>query len=259
MACKFLLTFLQNTSPGFRTRKAYYSQFIFVYPGWEGSVEDLHILRAVLDDPNQNFPQAPKGKYYLVDRDYTNTEGYIAPYPGTRYCLHEFRGASQMPQNAQELFNHRHMCLSNVIQRSFSMLKTRFPILESAPQYPFHVQRDLVIATCTLHNFMKREDGIHDWLFAACAEDVGPVEEPYGQEEEVVELLQLNSTPTDIVADSLRDSTHAQGHFGNQNECSIEFLFVKKQICVKLNLDWLLFRTDCRLNLHVKIHRADHL
>ncbi|XP_019097308.1 PREDICTED: uncharacterized protein LOC109131139 [Camelina sativa] len=146
------------------------SQFIFVYPGWEGSVEDLHILRAVLDDPNQNFPQAPKGKYYLVDREYTNTQGFIAPYPGTRYCLHEFRGASQMPQNAHELFNHRHMSLSNVIQRSFSMLKTRFPILISAPQYPFHVQRDLVIATCTLHNFIKREDGVHDWLFAACAE-----------------------------------------------------------------------------------------
>ncbi|KAL1191263.1 hypothetical protein V5N11_001496 [Cardamine amara subsp. amara] len=179
-------------------------QFIFVYPGWEGSVEDSRILRAVLDDPNQNFPQALKGKYYLVDRDYTNTEGFIAPYPGKRYCLHEFRGASKMPKNAHDLFNHRHNCLSNIMQRSFSILKTRFPILKSAPQYPFHVQRDLVIATCALHNFIKREDGIHDWLFATGAEDAALVEEPCGkEEEEELQLLHLDSTPVELVADSL--------------------------------------------------------
>jgi hypothetical protein len=36
-------------------------QFIFIYPGWEGSVTDSRILRAVLDDPDQNFPQIPEG------------------------------------------------------------------------------------------------------------------------------------------------------------------------------------------------------
>lgn len=36
-------------------------QFIFIYPGWEGSVADSRVLRAVLDDPDQNFPQIPKG------------------------------------------------------------------------------------------------------------------------------------------------------------------------------------------------------
>lgn len=64
-----------------------------------------------------------------------------------------------------------------------------------------------MIATCTLHNFIKREDGIHDWLFAAGAEDVVDlVEEPCGQEEEELELLHLDSTPMELVADSLRDS-----------------------------------------------------
>ncbi|XP_038725512.1 uncharacterized protein LOC120016669 isoform X2 [Tripterygium wilfordii] len=42
-------------------------QFIFVYPGWEGSVADSQVLRAVLDDPDQNFPHVPEGKYYVVD------------------------------------------------------------------------------------------------------------------------------------------------------------------------------------------------
>lgn len=36
-------------------------QFIFVYPGWEGSAADSRVLRAVLSDPDQNFPQVPEG------------------------------------------------------------------------------------------------------------------------------------------------------------------------------------------------------
>lgn len=37
-------------------------QFIFVYPGWEGSVADSRVLRAVLSDPDQNFPKVPEGE-----------------------------------------------------------------------------------------------------------------------------------------------------------------------------------------------------
>lgn len=36
-------------------------QFIFIYPGWEGSAADSRVLRAVLDDPDQNFPHIPEG------------------------------------------------------------------------------------------------------------------------------------------------------------------------------------------------------
>lgn len=36
-------------------------KFIFIYPGWEGSAADSRVLRAVLDDPDQNFPQIPEG------------------------------------------------------------------------------------------------------------------------------------------------------------------------------------------------------
>lgn len=36
-------------------------QFIFIYPGWEGSAADSRVLRAVLDDPDQNFPRLPEG------------------------------------------------------------------------------------------------------------------------------------------------------------------------------------------------------
>lgn len=70
-------------------------QFIFIYPGWEGSAADSRVLRAVLDDPDQNFPHLPEGltqQYYfsikiatilLYDRPYLHqkwnnlTEDYM--------------------------------------------------------------------------------------------------------------------------------------------------------------------------------------
>lgn len=139
-------------------------QFIFVYPGWEGSATASRVLRAVLDDPDQNFPPIPQGKYYLVDTGYVNMDGFVAPFPGIRYHLPEYRGANLLPRNANELFNHRHASLRNAIQKSFDVLKTRFPILKLAPQYAFHTQRDIVIAACVIHNHIRREEK-SDWLF----------------------------------------------------------------------------------------------
>ncbi|XP_015573951.1 uncharacterized protein LOC8285006 isoform X1 [Ricinus communis] len=177
-------------------------QFIFIYPGWEGSAADSRVLRAVLDDPDQNFPQIPEGKYYLVDTGYSNMEGFIAPYLGVRYHLHEFRGANQLPRNARELFNHRHSYLRDVIQRSFSVLKTRFPILKLAPQYGFHIQRDIVIAACVLHNYIRREER-NDWLFAS----IDAVEELSDFDDQPE--MQLASTIQEQIAFSLRESIAA--------------------------------------------------
>ena len=78
------------------------------------------------------------GKYYLVDTGYLNMEGFIAPFEGVRYHLHEYRGAHQLPRNAKELFNHRHSSLSNAMWKSFNVLKERFPILKPDLQYGFH-------------------------------------------------------------------------------------------------------------------------
>jgi len=51
------------------------------------------------------------------------------------------------------------------------VLKERFPILKLAPQYAFHVQRDVVIAACVIHNFIRHEDS-DDWLFASYEERI---------------------------------------------------------------------------------------
>lgn len=200
-------------------------QFIFVYPGWEGSVADSRVLRAVLDDPDQNFPPIPEGKYYLVDTDYSSMEGFIGPYHGIRYHLHEFRGANLLPQNAEELFNHRHSSLRNAIHKSFHVLKTRFPILKVAPQYAFHIQRDIVIAACILHNHIRREDR-NDCLFVAAQgcnsstieeEEESPILYENGDDgyddlltrNQLPDLMMMPSANERQSASSLRDSVAA--------------------------------------------------
>ncbi|KAG9134293.1 hypothetical protein Leryth_020036 [Lithospermum erythrorhizon] len=175
-------------------------QFIFVYPGWEGSVSDSRVLKAVLNNRDQNFPQIPEGKYYLVDMSYENTDEFIAPYHGVRYYIHEYRGANMFPRNVKELFNHRHACLRNAIQKSFHVLKERFPILKRAPQYAFQIQRDIVIAACVLHNFIRCQEP-NDWLFNSVAE--GKVEELPDLDDQLDPQLDF---PMEQTTSTLRDS-----------------------------------------------------
>ncbi|KAG5517408.1 hypothetical protein RHGRI_037968 [Rhododendron griersonianum] len=140
-------------------------------------------------------------KYYLVDSGYSNTEGFIAPFEGIRHHIHDYRGANLLPRNAKELFNHRHSCLRNAIQKSFEVLRRRFPILKVAPQYAFHIQRDIVIAACVLHNLIRREER-NDWLFAAAAAE-GPSSEDLPDLEDGPEML---ASPVEgQIASSLRD------------------------------------------------------
>ena len=56
-----------------------------------------------------------------------------------------------------DLFNYRHSSLSIVIERCFGVLKARFPILKLMPNYPLKRQRQIPIACCVLHNFIRKE------------------------------------------------------------------------------------------------------
>ncbi|RWR86206.1 putative nuclease HARBI1 [Cinnamomum micranthum f. kanehirae] len=93
-------------------------------------------------------------KYYLVDAGYGNTPNYIAPYRGVRYHLREFARGSIGPQDAKELFNLRHSSLRNAIERVFGVIKNHFPILKNTSSHSFDTVTDVIIACCTLHNFI---------------------------------------------------------------------------------------------------------
>ena len=87
----------------------------------------------------------------------------MAPYHDAPYGLIGF-GGSVHPQDAKELFNHRHSLLRSATNRTFGALKARFPILMSAPPYPLPTQVKLVVAACAIHNFIRREKP-DDWIF----------------------------------------------------------------------------------------------
>uniref|UniRef100_A0A803N1L0 DDE Tnp4 domain-containing protein n=1 Tax=Chenopodium quinoa TaxID=63459 RepID=A0A803N1L0_CHEQI len=93
-------------------------RFTYVLPGWEGSASDPRVLRDVLRRPNGL--KIPRNKNFLVDLGFSNCEGFLAPYNGTRYHLNLWRGNT--PTNYMELFNLRHSSARNTIERALGLL-----------------------------------------------------------------------------------------------------------------------------------------
>ncbi|XP_074558495.1 protein ANTAGONIST OF LIKE HETEROCHROMATIN PROTEIN 1-like [Curcuma longa] len=150
--------------PRFRTRKGRIStnvlgvcnrdmNFVYVLSGWEGSASDSRILRDAIG--RRNSLQIPLGSYYLVDAGYTNGQGFLAPYRGTRYHVQEWAQGSRAPQNYQEYFNKKHSSARNIIERCFGLLKKRWTILRSPSFYPIKTQNRIIIACCLLQNFIR--------------------------------------------------------------------------------------------------------
>ncbi|MFQ6661463.1 hypothetical protein Gotur_029616 [Gossypium turneri] len=63
--------------------------FVYVLPSWEGSVANGQVLRDAIS--RRYGLKVPHGCYYLVDADYTNCEGFLAPFRGQKYHLNEWR------------------------------------------------------------------------------------------------------------------------------------------------------------------------
>ncbi|XP_026384805.1 protein ALP1-like [Papaver somniferum] len=159
-------------------------KFTYIYAGWEGSANDSRILWEALSNRSLMFPHAPEGKYYVVDAGYPNMPGFLAPYRGVRYHLHDRRRGSNGRFTAKELFNFGHSSLRNAIERSFGVLKYHFPILIDPASFPYNTQVQILIATCAIHNFIRTESK-SDELFAYYANeenvidvDTSPPDEP---------------------------------------------------------------------------------
>ncbi|XP_050218414.1 uncharacterized protein LOC126669111 [Mercurialis annua] len=137
--------------------------FTFVWAGWEGVAHDSRVLTKTMREPSNNFPFTPHDKYYLCDAAYPNTRGFMAPYRNTRYWLSDFRN-DRRARTKEEVFNHAHAKLRNVIERSFGVLKARFPILKTMPSYSFAVQRNIVIACVSVHNYLRKMNVMDDFF-----------------------------------------------------------------------------------------------
>ncbi|KAL0375648.1 UNVERIFIED_CONTAM: hypothetical protein Scaly_0682400 [Sesamum calycinum] len=114
--------------------------FTYVYAGWEGSAADARVLdNAVSQDPN--FPFPPIGKYYLVDAGFANynVSWLLTEEQGITYLS---GGDKVIDIEPQDMFNHAHSRLRNVIERCFGVLKKRFPIIQwGMPSYLQHHQQ----------------------------------------------------------------------------------------------------------------------
>ncbi|WVZ96887.1 hypothetical protein U9M48_042468 [Paspalum notatum var. saurae] len=135
-------------------------QFVHVSAGWEGSAADARVL---LDALAHGF-SVSAGKNYLVDAGYANTPNFIAPYRNVRYHLQEQGRSNQRPNNAKEIFNLRHTQLRNHVERIIGVLKMCFPILKCTSHYLIDTQTDIVLSTCVVHNFIKRNNRADQWL-----------------------------------------------------------------------------------------------
>lgn len=153
--------------PRYRNRKGHLTQnvlavcdfdmrFTYVLAGWEGSAHDTAVWR---DAHYYKGFKTPPGKYWLGDAGYVNTDTVLVPYRGTRYHLKEQRLASKKPENPKELFNLRHSSLRNVIERIFGVLKRKYQILRTASEYSIETQTRIILACCTLHNFVRSIEG----------------------------------------------------------------------------------------------------
>ncbi|KAJ4759995.1 nuclease [Rhynchospora pubera] len=133
--------------------------FLYVVAGWEGSAHDNLVLRKAIE---RGGFKVPPSRYYLVDGGYANTPQFLSPYRGKTYHLAQFstRSRENRYDCAEELYNHRHAQLRNIVEKTFGILKGRFKICKEMHRYKYDIQTDLVIACCILHNFIKRHQ--HD-------------------------------------------------------------------------------------------------
>ncbi|KAM3344701.1 hypothetical protein P3S68_024410 [Capsicum galapagoense] len=169
--------------------------FTYVYIGWEGVAHDAQVLTEVVSNPDNGFPFPPSNKYYPCDVTYSNTRGFLAPYHNVRYWLGDYRRRRAITK--EEKFNHAHAQLRNVIERSYGVLKARFPILDKMTPYPINIQRDVVIACFAVNNFIKKER-INDELFNQF--DTSQV--IFDEEGQQVETFEETNGPSWTVEDS---------------------------------------------------------
>ncbi|XP_059301778.1 uncharacterized protein LOC132053679 [Lycium ferocissimum] len=142
--------------------------FTFAWAGWEGAAHDSRIFAEALRRQELNFPHPRGNKYYLVDAGYSHMNGYMAPYKenNVRYHLAEFhRGATRQlrkPRGHIEKFNYLHSSSRNVVERTFAVWKARWSILRDIPYYQIDTQRNIVLATMAIHNYIRKKCNVDD-------------------------------------------------------------------------------------------------
>ncbi|XP_020575535.1 putative nuclease HARBI1 [Phalaenopsis equestris] len=190
--------------------------FTFIMPGWEGSAHDSRIFKSATRNPHYSFPHPPQGKYYLLDAGYPLQRGYLKLYPDTRYHIPDFERASNVTRNRKEVFNKRHSSLRGVIEQTFGVWKKKWVILRDMPPYPFPKQVQIVIATMTIHNYIRRHPSRHDVDFLNAE----------ANQRETVE----DSSDNQMSSSMLRDDSEQLTICNKEGEGATEMAAIREQI-----------------------------
>ncbi|OAY62821.1 hypothetical protein ACMD2_09517, partial [Ananas comosus] len=97
-------------------------------------------------------------KFYLVNSGYANTDWFLASFQGERYQLSQFdvNAEARRQRGPRDLYNHHHAQLRNVVEKAFGILKRQFKMLRQATPFSYKVQCRIALASCVIHNFIKR-------------------------------------------------------------------------------------------------------
>jgi hypothetical protein len=128
------------------------------------------------------------GYFYLVDLGYGCYLGFMPPYRNERYHLAGFRGRRGGPRGKLKTFNYRHSSQRSIMERAFGIIKRRFHILDKMNPYSTNSQRLIIVACCTIHNFIRKDCGESNELFREAFQQM------YG--EECVHLSRCNHLPS---------------------------------------------------------------
>ncbi|KAL0429595.1 UNVERIFIED_CONTAM: hypothetical protein Sradi_0585500 [Sesamum radiatum] len=186
--------------------------FTFVWAGWEGAAHDNRIFGEAIRRLDLNFP-LPKGKkYYLVDAGYSHMPGYMGPLRGDniRYHLEDFRrarsGQQRAPRNFKEKFNYYHSSCRNIIERTFGVWKARWNILCDMPYFHIDTQREIVLATMAIHNYIRKKNVADKAFQIAEDESYEPCTERATETSNRVATVEDEGNPISVYWIALRDS-----------------------------------------------------
>ena len=73
------------------------------------------------------------------------------------------------------MFNRHNSKLCNVLERTFGAAKVKWQMLKGVPHYPGIKQTQIIIALCTLHNYVHEPEGQHQPGRFRQAPDLGPL------------------------------------------------------------------------------------
>ena len=82
-----------------------------------------------------------------MDSSYALSSGYLPPHPRNQ-C-----------GDVEEVFNHHHSKLRNVIERTFGATKAKWQMLKCVPNYKDIKQSQIILALCALHNYVHELEG----------------------------------------------------------------------------------------------------